>query len=90
MADGMYRARDVEFELKGVDVHPSIKNCLCKMAEQSHVNMRGLAELASMFDQLTKLVDGMMTVAQNMKDRSEQMRRAMEDIPEDVEPRKDN
>jgi hypothetical protein len=83
MADGMYRARDVEFDLKNTSVDPAIKMVLCKIAEQSHVNMKGLAELASMFDQITGLVNGMMTIAGNMKERTDQMARAMNDIPED-------
>jgi len=76
-----FRGRDVEAKLKHVDMHPALKEVLMRIAEQSHVNMRGLAELAAMFDQLAGLIKNVMMVADNMKTRTDQMARAMGDVP---------
>lgn len=76
-----FRGRDVEMKLKHVELHPALKEVLMRIAEQSHVNMRGLAELAAMFDQLTGLINNVLSVADNMKTRTDQMARAMGDAP---------
>jgi hypothetical protein len=64
---GQMRARDVEFRLKGVELHPALKMVLCDLAEQEFVNMKALAELATMMDQIINIVQGFSNVAENMK-----------------------
>ena len=85
-----FRGRDVEAKLKHVEMHPALKEVLMRIAEQSHVNMKGLAELAAMFDQLTGILNEVMSIADNMKTRTDQMARAMGDPPPDIDPESDN
>lgn len=61
------RARDVDFMLKGVDVHPTIKRVLCAVAERNHQTMKAVAELAVMFDKMIDNMQQFSEVAQNMK-----------------------
>lgn len=62
------RARDVEFELRSVDtLDPRVKSILYRLAESNHVNMKAIAELAQMFEQMVDSMVGMTTVAENMK-----------------------
>jgi hypothetical protein len=80
-----FRGRDVEVLLKQVELHPAVKEALMRIAEQSHVNMKGLAELAAMFDQLTGILNEVMSIADNMKTRTDQMARAMGEPPPEPE-----
>lgn len=61
------RARDVEFELRGVDVDPRIKSVMVKLAEINHVNTKAIAELAVLLDKMIDTMNEFGTIAQNMR-----------------------
>lgn len=73
---GIMRARDVEFMLRG-KVDPTLLDVLCKIAEINHVNMKAISEQATMLDQMVDMLQNFTDVAHNMKDRTDQMARAM-------------
>jgi hypothetical protein len=78
------RARDVEFQLKGADIDPRVKNVLCTLAEINHVNMKAIAELGSMFDKMVDVMTDMTTVAGNMREMTDRYLKEREGA--DVEP----
>lgn len=74
------RARDVEFELRGVDIDPRVASILYRLAEINHINTKAVAELASMLDQMVETMIGITTIAENMKSATEQMKRTQADV----------
>lgn len=70
------RGRDVDFMLRG-KVDPEVLKVLVSIAEINHTNMLAIAELATMQDQIINLVQQFANVAGNMKERTDQMARAM-------------
>lgn len=77
------RGRDVRLLLQGVDAHPKVKEVLERIAEINHINMTAIAELATNMDALVNIVQKFADVASNMKDRTDQMARAMTEGLED-------
>lgn len=75
---GILRARDVRQRLAVRNVDPEVMDILEKLAELNHHNYKSLMELASMFDQMIDSMNGVLQVAENMKNRTDQMARAME------------
>lgn len=82
---GPLKARDVEFMLKGVDIHPTVKGLLCKLAETQHYNNSQLVQLAQMFDQMINTMNGIVRIAENMKGRTDELKKMMEG-PTDESP----
>lgn len=74
---GVMRARDVRQALTGL-VDPRVSAIIEKLAEINHGNMVHIASLASMFDQMVDTMQSITDIAQNMKDRTDQMSRAMQ------------
>jgi len=75
-ATGVMRGRDVRVKLEG-RLDPVVLNVLCQLAEVNHGNVLHLASLASMLDQMTDLMQQFTDVAGNLKERTDQMARAM-------------
>lgn len=73
------RGRDVEFLLQG-KVDPIVKDILVQLAEIQHTNTLAVAELATHQDQIINIVQQFADVAQNMKDRTEQLVRSTEQM----------
>ena len=88
-ATGVMRGRDVRVKLAG-KLDPEVLQVLCQLAEVNHGNVLHLASLASMVDQMTDIIQSFTDVASNLKERTDQMVRAMGDeiegSPTDVEP----
>lgn len=82
---GIMRPRDVRQRLLG-KVDPELLSVIETIADINHHNMLALAELASMFDKMVNAMQGILQVAENMKDRTDKMARAMR---EDVEGSED-
>lgn len=78
------RGRDVEFELKDVDLDPRVKSVLYRLAEINHVNMKAIAEIAMLTEKFTDIVINMTTVADNMKTAIGQMKRQEADVDGDI------
>ena len=77
-ATGVMRGRDVRVKLEG-KCDPVLLNVLCQLAEINHGNVLHLASLASMVDQMTNIMQQFTDVAGNLKERTDQMARAMGD-----------
>jgi len=77
-ATGVMRGRDVREKLQS-RVDPVVLNVLCQLAEINHGNVLHLASLASMVDQMTNIMQQFTDVAGNLKERTDQMARAMGD-----------
>ena len=77
-ATGVMRGRDVRVKLGG-KCDPVLLNVLCQLAEINHGNVLHLASLASMVDQMTNIMQQFTDVAGNLKERTDQMARAMGD-----------
>ena len=82
-----YRARDVEFLLKG-HVEPRVLKVLCGLAEKNHFLEKTVAELSSMQMQVIDLVSQFSDVADNMKGKMESIEKTL--TGEDVGDSKDN
>lgn len=84
-SDGsVLRARDVERELRGVDLDPKVKSLLYRLAEINHVNMKGIAELATLFDTMIDTMTEFGAVAENMKAMTDKLQRREADVDGDV------
>jgi len=77
-ATGVMRGRDVRAKLQD-RVDPVVLAVLCQLAEINHGNVVHLASLASMVDQMTDIIQQFTDVAGNLKERTDQMARAMGD-----------
>lgn len=75
--DNVMRGRDVRQMLIGKNVEPTVQTILERIAEINHINMKAIAELASMQEQTVNLLQNFSDVAGNMKERTDQMARAM-------------
>lgn len=75
-ATGVMRGRDVRVKLAG-KVDPVVLDVLCTLAEINHGNVLHLASMASMVDQMTNIMQQFTDIAGNMKERTDQMARAM-------------
>ena len=75
-ATGVMRGRDVRAKLEG-RVDPVVLAVLVQLAEINHGNVIHLASLASMVDQMTDIIQSFTDVAGNLKERTDQMARAM-------------
>lgn len=80
---GPLRARDVAFLLQSVDLHPTVKQLLAKLAENQHYQNSQLVQLANMFDQMIDVMNGMTQVAENMKDTTDKMKRKLGEVDSD-------
>jgi hypothetical protein len=69
------RGRDVDFKLRG-KIDPVVVAVIAQIAEINHTNMKAIAELAQMQDKTIDLVQQFSNVAENMKQRTDQMLRA--------------
>lgn len=67
------RGRDVEFELRGVDLDSRTKSIIIQLAERVHQNKKAIAELAMMFDQMVDTMQGFADVTHNMKERTDRL-----------------
>jgi predicted transcriptional regulator len=65
------RGRDVEHELRGVDLDSRTKSILIQLAERTHQNKKAIAELALMFDKMIDNMQGFADIAHNMKERTD-------------------
>lgn len=77
------RARDVEFKLQGRDVDPVVKDLMCQLAENQHYYNSRLTELASQFDQMINVMQGLANFSVEAKERIEKGMRAVRE--DDVE-----
>jgi len=77
-ATGVMRGRDVEVKLRN-KVDPVLLGVLVQLAEINHGNVLHIASLASMVDQMTDIIQSFTDVAGNLKERTDQMARAMGD-----------
>jgi len=75
-ATGVMRGRDVRVKLQD-RVDPVLLEVLVQLAEINHGNVLHLASLASMLDQMTSIMQQFTDVAGNLKERTDQMARAM-------------
>lgn len=82
---GVMRGRDVRASLDKRNLDPILVGIIADIAEINHTNMKAIAELATMFDQMLDHMQGVLEVASNMKDRTDQMARAMGEATEDVD-----
>lgn len=73
----LMRGRDVVVTLGGRNLDPMLVDTLAKIAEINHFNMKAIAELANNLDQVIDLVQKFSDIAGNMKERTDQMARAM-------------
>lgn len=86
---GVMRGRDVLISLKDRNLDPILVRTLADIAEINHTNVKAIAELANMQDQLVNMMQGMTDIAANMKDRTDKMARAMGDYAEEGAPDED-
>jgi len=77
-ATGVMRGRDVRTKLEG-KVDPEVLAVMCQLAEINHGNVLHLASLAQMVDTMTDIMQSFTDVAGNLKERTDQMARAMGD-----------
>lgn len=80
---GPLRARDVAFLLQSVDLHPTAKQLLAKLAENQHYQNSQLVQLAQMFDQMIDTMQSFASVAENMKDEAMQYKRKLGEVDSD-------
>lgn len=69
------RARDVVASLQNRNLDPILVDHIAKIAEINHTNCLAIAELATMFDHMVDTMKSFADVAQNMKDKAEQLER---------------
>lgn len=81
----MMRGRDVRHKLTLRNVDPEVVSVMANIAEINHTNSLAIAELATMLDKIVNIVQQFSDVAENMKNRTDQMARAMGDIAEENE-----
>ncbi len=74
---GVMRGRDVHARLNGKGLDPVLVGVIADIAEVNHVNVKAVTELAGMVDTCADLLQKFSDVASNMKDRTDQMARAM-------------
>lgn len=74
---GVMRGRDVHSRLNGKGIDPILVATMADIAEINHVNVKAIAEIATMLDECVNLIQQFSDVAGNMKDRTDQMARAM-------------
>lgn len=67
------KTREIRDRIKSMGFERGTVFCLEAMNEQSLQNARDLKELAHYFDKLVTSMDGMLSVAQTMKERIEKM-----------------
>jgi hypothetical protein len=72
---GIMRGRDVR-ALLGNKVDPDVRKVLEMLAEQTHTNV---INLATTQDQMLNIIQKFADIAGNMKERTDQMSRAMQD-----------
>lgn len=85
---GVMRGRDVREALRGL-LPPRAIETIAQIAEINHTNVLAIAELATMLDQFTDIVQGMADIAENMKTRTDQMVRATEQMKQAGEGNED-
>lgn len=73
------RGRDVRDKLHN-RVDPLVVEVIASLAEINHTNMKGLAEMATMLDQIVNVVQQFSDVAENMKTRTDQMMRGNQQL----------
>lgn len=82
------KGRDVEFELRGVDIHPTIKSLLIRLAEINYVNVKAIAEMGTMIEQMSDIIVQFIQVADNMKTEAEALKKmhggGVADVADDV------
>ena len=69
------RGRDVIATLSGRNLDPLLIDCLAKLAEINHTNMKAIAEIATMQNQMIDIVQKFADISQNMKDKMAQIER---------------
>ena len=79
---GIMRGRDVVSKLVG-KIDPEVVGVIAKIAEINHINMKAIAELATNMDRVVDMIRGFSDIAGNMKERTDQMARAMGEGMED-------
>jgi CMP-2-keto-3-deoxyoctulosonic acid synthetase len=72
---GVMRGRDVTYKLGGV-IDPIVVKCIADIAEINHTNCQAIAELATMQDQMLNIIQKFADVAENMKNRTDQLMRS--------------
>lgn len=62
------------FELKGKNLDPALVSVLARLAEAHHVNSKAIAEAVILIDKMTDIIQGMTTVAENLKAEAERLK----------------
>jgi hypothetical protein len=86
LGTNLLRGRDVRFLLQNRNLDPNLVEIIAKVTEVNHTNSLAIAELATMIDQMTNIVQGFSNVAQNMKDTITQFKRGAEGEVSGEEP----
>ena len=75
------KARDVRERLKG-RVDPQVSFCLEALAEQQHTMIKSIMEISQMVDKMADIIQGFVSVAENMKRTVDGMKGAEgDDLP---------
>lgn len=72
---GVLRGRDVRARLLTRNIDPVLRDILEQVAEINHTNVLAIAELANNFDKAVDIIQSFTDVAENLKNRSEQLMR---------------
>jgi hypothetical protein len=72
---GVMRGRDVRRKLQH-NTDPNLLSVLETLAEINHTNTLAVAELATMFNQMVDTMQGFANIAENMKNKAEQLERS--------------
>ena len=72
---GVMRGRDVRSRLLTRNIDPELRDIIEQLAEINHTNTLAIAELANNFDKMVDIIQSFSDVAENLKNRSEQLMR---------------
>lgn len=78
------KGADVRYKLHG-KLDPAVIEVIAQIAEINHTNMKAIAELATMQDQMLNVIQQFADVAHNMKERTDQMVRATQQLNEPMD-----
>jgi hypothetical protein len=79
---GVMRARDVRATLDKRNLDPILISTIANIAEINHTNCIAVAELATNLDKMLDLIQNFSNIAANMKERTDQMKRALGEAAE--------
>lgn len=88
LGTNIIKGRDVRFLLQNRNIDPSLVEILAKIAEVNHTNSLAIAELATLLDSMTNIVQSFSDIASNMKDTIAQFKRGAEgEVSEELSDR---